>query len=389
MSFVPFGVFLFLVMQNQSKSGAVQVDDGAEPEAEAWAGVYKAQVEKSDKSPSYIPQSLTLKVLSIFFAIVLIAVSFYSIVITRDRDALNAELDSIKAMFVSTQTELSSTKNTLTSTQSQLSSVQQTLISVQNDLEAVQTKLKYYEETLGVRVFSGEQPTRVTGGDLIGSPNLKNNSIATNPTWQELKAFLLIDPTDDEVYSLEFFNCVSFAEMLHNNAEAAGIKTAFVAVHFEDREIGHALNAFRTTDKGLIYVDNTGTDEWLYKQGYPTEWDKIAYLAKGKEYGVISLGEDTPLDYDGYESIKLDWVSYNTNVEAYNKEVARFNKVVSEGFWIGDTIYYLGMGSWSVEEIEQWEASLKREKRELNRLRAQLQPLWDSLGIVTNFEIYW
>ena len=82
---------------------------------------------------------------------------------------------------------------------------------------------------------------------------------------------------------------------LHNNAEANGIKSAFVAVLFSDTGTGHTLNAFNTTDKELVYVDCTGITgeeslrKWWYRESYATELDKIAYLQKGKEYGLLSI----------------------------------------------------------------------------------------------------
>ena len=58
-------------------------------------------------------------------------------------------------------------------------------------------------------------------------------------------------------------------------------RAAFVAVLFSDNEAGHALNAFRTTDRGLVYVDCTGRgfesltfEERVYEQRYPAELDK-------------------------------------------------------------------------------------------------------------------
>jgi hypothetical protein len=117
--------------------------------------------------------------------------------------------------------------------------------------------------------------------------------------------FLLADPTDDETYQKYAFNCVDFSDMLHNNAEAAGIKSAFVAIEFYEEDVGHTLNAFRTTDKGLVYVDNTG-ENWaasikhlLY--GYTSEYDRIAYVAKGKEYGVVSIHKAASPEYSFYE----------------------------------------------------------------------------------------
>ena len=99
--------------------------------------------------------------------------------------------------------------------------------------------------------------------------------------------------------------------MLHNNAEAAGIRAALVGVFFEGQIIGHGLNAIKTTDRGLVYVDSTGpTLEQslrvaLYRisGGAPLEWDKIAYMVKGKEYGAISINQANSPEYSYYERI--------------------------------------------------------------------------------------
>lgn len=339
-----------------------------------------------------------MKILNIILTVALVVAIVYGFVISTDISALKAKLESVEAVLASTQaelnatkrtltsvrTELGSTKQTLTSTQVELNSTKQTLVSIQNELEDTKAELRLYKETLGVKVSSGIQPPyeKEAFGRALDI-NLINNQNAINPTWQELKEFLLVDPTDDKIYRENIFDCGNFSEMLHNNAEAAGIKAMFVAVFFEDREIGHALNAFKTTDRGLVYVDvTTGTEEWKYGRGDAAERDKIAYLVKGKEYNSISLGENTPLDYDSYEKMKADWDIYYQKLELYNDEVEEFNREVS------GNVYTI----WNFEEwmqMKSWERSLEAQSRELDNLRAQLEVMWIPLGIVTNFEIYW
>ncbi|MFC2041213.1 hypothetical protein ACFLTY_02690 [Chloroflexota bacterium] len=51
--------------------------------------------------------------------------------------------------------------------------------------------------------------------------------------------------------------CADFADRLHNNAEKAGLRCGFVLGTM------HAFNVFETTDKGLIYIDDTGTSGLL------------------------------------------------------------------------------------------------------------------------------
>ena len=57
------------------------------------------------------------------------------------------------------------------------------------------------------------------------------------------------------------YGCLNFAVDLHNNAEKAGIRCGMVV----DRKEWHCLNAFRTTDRGLVYVDaSAGSDSLSY-----------------------------------------------------------------------------------------------------------------------------
>lgn len=120
---------------------------------------------------------------------------------------------------------------------------------------------------------------------------LINNEHARNPSYSELLRFLRADETDrfpyQHTFSVPGFYygppedkidldrlrgiidgtiepsppriCADFAERLHNEAEMAGIRCAYVSIGLTDPGGGHALNAFETTDRGLIYIDCTGT----------------------------------------------------------------------------------------------------------------------------------
>ena len=140
--------------------------------------------------------------------------------------------------------------------------------------------------------------TRVVGADG-GYIELVNSPAAKDPSWEELRQFLMQDTTDQLTYNNSTFVCADFAEMLHNNAETAGIRTAYITVDFAGQEIGHALNAFNTTDRGVIYIDNTGTEGssgcWL---------DRTVNLQLEQEYIAESIFE-----CPGYS---LTWPSLGT-----------------------------------------------------------------------------
>lgn len=107
---------------------------------------------------------------------------------------------------------------------------------------------------------------------------LVNNPQAHDPSWEELKEFLHQDKTDKYLYT-DSFVCADFAEMLHNNAEEAGIMSAYIFIEFDNTYIDHALNAFNTTDRGLIYIDDTGDAGY-----YPCSLDRIVEVELNKEY---------------------------------------------------------------------------------------------------------
>jgi len=130
----------------------------------------------------------------------------------------------------------------------------------------------------------------INGAILVGADGhrivLRNNLDAENPTWDELKAFLAMDKTDKIPYDRSTFVCADFAEMVHNNAEAAGMRAAYVCVQLRS-EGGHALNAFETTDQGLVYIDCTGP---LPSACYGMKsYDKTVDVSVGKLYYPKSI----------------------------------------------------------------------------------------------------
>ena len=105
---------------------------------------------------------------------------------------------------------------------------------------------------------------------------LCDNPDATDVAWSALKDFLRDDKIDEMPYIEDVFMCADFAEMLHNNAEAAGIRAAWVGIDFYYGP-GHAINAFNTTDRGLVFIDVTNADV------APCSSDSIATVIEGKQ----------------------------------------------------------------------------------------------------------
>jgi regulator of replication initiation timing len=177
---------------------------------------------------------------------------------------LNSEVDNLNSQLNQAQNSAASSQNTIT--------------TLQNELNQANSELQLYKQT-GITIYSGVQPPIV---DDAGVPvTLTRNPSAQNSTWAELKSFILADKTDSNPYIEPTYTCADYARDVYNNAEAAGIRAAFVVVNFQGQSIGHALDAFVTTDQGLIYIDCTGISPG---QAGPSNNDKTVTVKPGTEY---------------------------------------------------------------------------------------------------------
>jgi len=110
-----------------------------------------------------------------------------------------------------------------------------------------------------------------------------------NPSWAELKAFLLKDDTDKMKYVYPIVVCADFADKLKRNAEEVGWRCGVVQLSMTGytdpynygiaHDAGHACNAFETTDRGLIYIDCTGLPQ---NSGF--HQDRIVDIQIGEQY---------------------------------------------------------------------------------------------------------
>lgn len=257
----------------------------------------------------------------------------------------------------------------------------------------------------------------VNGGycsDSYGNPVvLINNSNATNPTYFELLAFLKQDNTDTFPYQLAYANqsfvsswygsvenyvnfsiiqsdiqgnlpypsvpriCADFAERLYNDSELAGIKCGYVVVQLQGVTGGHALDAYQTTDKGLVYVDDTGATPAIVPNivspgsitfGVVTTNDKQAYIQQGQELGLIDINSAISFstDYSGYQS----WSSLKAQLDSLE---AQYNQLAAGRIIVPQDVY------------NQLQALLAQEESISNELGG----FFDPMGIVTSFSVVW
>ena len=106
-----------------------------------------------------------------------------------------------------------------------------------------------------------------------------------NPTHKEMREFLARDKTDANPFVTGEYVCSDFVAELNHNAEANGIRAAYIRIR--GKKWGHALVAFDTVDRGLIFIEPQSDREVALVIGEPFPW----YLV-----GAISpLGYHDPL----------------------------------------------------------------------------------------------
>jgi hypothetical protein len=201
-------------------------------------------------------------------------------------DSLNSQLSSANSLVTSLNNQIAPLKDQIASlgkqlsdAKSQMGTSQSTITGLQSTVSQLQAELELYHDT-GIRVSSGVQPLyRTTHGPV----SITNNVLVHDPTWSELKSFILADTTDSNYYDPLSYTCGDYAQDVHNHAEAAGIRAAYVEVGLtlQGTLVYHALNAFVTTDQGLIYVDCTGIERG---DTGPSNNDKTVSVQPGTEY---------------------------------------------------------------------------------------------------------
>lgn len=173
------------------------------------------------------------------------------------------------------------------------------VIEKENSIDQVIRDIKESEwyNTEEVEVMKGYN-TYLVGADghRITLVNYKN---ATDPTYNQLINFILMDDTDKHTYNYDSFVCADFAETVHNNAEKNGIKAGYVDMEFSDLSGGHCCNVFNTIDKGLVFIDCTSNPD-----SHGESWDSVVYLKEGEMYTPTALDR-----HDGSYMLPMGCVS--------------------------------------------------------------------------------
>lgn len=225
----------------------------------------------------------------------------------------------------------------------------------------------------------GKNSSVFTNGKVVV---LINNPNAADPSYSQLMQFLKQDLTDQHEYSEIEYNCVDYAKDLHDRAESAGYRSAWVGIDFIGQVDGHALNAFQTTDRELVYIDVTsGVLDYISPIGTAEEanesWDSVAYVEIGRAYGVIDIDEAKGPTYEYYAAFKANCVLFSLEWNKFTAESDAFDAAFTDP-------------DFSPDEINRWADRLNQWQ---DRLIAKIETInscgYESLGIVENIEIKW
>lgn len=235
-----------------------------------------------------------------------------------------------------------------------------------------------YNSIAGALSYEDRQPPYIlyAQGPVV---TLTNNPAAKNPTWAELIDFVRADNTDRNAYLPDNYMCGGFAQDLHNNAEAAGIRAAWVAIDFVSDSIGHAATAFQTTDRGLVIIDDTSASGggWGLGDGVTESFDKLAYIAIGQEYGIIALEVAASPLYNYYLDYLGQLERFEILKQEYEQQVLAYNQAARNG-------------SQSPGYLKNWYQRLKDTESQLDEMAVALGGFyWQSMGIVSAVKIFW
>ena len=173
-------------------------------------------------------------------------------------DQLNSAQNALTAsnsILIKTQDQLATTNEYLIVTQNELNTTRNTLTATQSDLKSAQNKVSGLQSNVtGLQDNLTQARSQVA--ELQANMSRMSSSysyVLNDPTYAAMESFLASDKTDQHQYILGTYVCWNYAADVIADAEKQNIRCAFVYVEFADS--AHAVVAFNTTDKGLVYIE--------------------------------------------------------------------------------------------------------------------------------------
>ncbi len=190
--------------------------------------------------------------------------------------------------YLGVDTELGYTKVGLETAKTELDAAKTELDTTKQQLQYTDAELEVTEIALGEKE-SELADLQISYEGLVTG----HGYTIKDPTYREARAFLRRDKTDELEYVEGEYVCADFAADVCNNAEEEGIRCAYVLLDYSGG--AHAIVAFNTIDRGLIYVE--------------PQWDEMLdEIEIGEEYHECLGAEYGQPDYDDtIETIRVVW----------------------------------------------------------------------------------
>lgn len=304
---------------------------------------------------------VTIWILAIAVLLLVLIISSQTATLKEVRNnnlSLNATITQMDYSISSLSSQINTLESTKLELENKLRIANNTITKLNNTIKELETKLR---NTLP---FSG-----ASGKGL----RLVNQDKVHNPTWQELKSFIIKDKTDTLLYNKQNMICGDFATMLHNNAELDGIRCGAVAIMFLGENIGHAINVFYTTDYGYIYIDCQGSSQ---KSEDGCSNDTVAFVQKGKELGYIHIAHVTSFSYDSYAEYRNSYNEYSDDIDACIIDMNNY-------------IAYLKGTTYNSSYADAWSRRIDTELDRLDRISQEFSCVFEPMGIVDEITLYW
>jgi hypothetical protein len=231
---------------------------------------------------------------------------------------------------------------------------------------------------------------------------LKNNPEAKDVSLQQVVAFVKANQVNTHAYETGKFMCTEFALGLHDAAEAAGIRCGLVGIRFQQGQ-GHALNIFKTTDKGLVYVDCTGSPS---PDSDRALFDTIAYVQIGRPYGRLPLeiGAFDPNHYERYPYVMGLWAKSMAEQRQLQVELAKlqgqreqFKKGIAQFQRVDEAYPGSPEAVARYDALAKQEAALEKKRVEINTRYEKMVAQFKRLNVrydmnpspVRSVDIWW
>ena len=149
-----------------------------------------------------------------------------------------------------------------------------------------------YQEAYGEAYDKGYGKGYEIGLETGSKEGVSTRVKLSNPTHKEMWEFLARDETDSKPSIKGEYVCSDFAAQLDNNAEADGIRAAYVRIR--SKNWWHAIVAFETLDRGVIFIE--------------PQSDRVVKLVIGKPFPWYWVGVAGPMSYyDPIVEIQIIW----------------------------------------------------------------------------------